>query len=294
MKVNLYFLWASIITLLACQPKTTEWPVQDLFQAGVSAGIVDAAKLDEASGMVESINNPNMLWAHNDSGNAAEVFLIDKTGNIKTTVHFPTLTNRDWEEVAVATGADGKNYLYIGEIGDNKAVFDKKYLYRIEEPVLTQAVTDTTITEVDTITFQLADGARDTEAFMIDPLTDDFYIFSKREENIHLYKFRLPQSDEEVTANRVIESMPFTLIVGADISPNGTEILIKSYNHVYYWKRSANESVEAALRRNPVILPYTPEPQGESICFDRSGAGYYTLSEQKKKMPQHLYFYKRK
>lgn len=290
------FISIVFVSFLACQSKSQDLPVQKLFDDGASKGTVNATKLGEASGMVEGMNNPNMFWTHNDSGNAAELFLIDKAGKIQTTIHLPTLKNRDWEEVAVGS-ENGKNYIYIGEIGDNKAQYEFKYLYRIEEPVLSSTITDTTITKVDSIKFNLSDGIRDTEAFIIDPLTNEVYIFSKREPNVNLYKFSLPtvvNPTAALSAKRVLEKMPFTLVVAADISVDGTEILIKNYDNIYYWKRETTESVEEALKRSPVVLPYTPEPQGESIAFDRAGTGYYTLSEQKKKKPQHLYFYKRK
>ncbi len=30
---------------------------------------------------------------------------------------------------------------------------------------------------------------------------------------------------------------------------------------------------------HPIALPVANEPQGEGICFDRQGKGYYTISE---------------
>jgi hypothetical protein len=294
MKVQMSFAIVLIMGLTACQPASKNVAVQHLFETGLSTGVIEGKKIKEASGLVESIGNAGMFWTHNDSGNAAELFLIDKTGTIKATLHFPTLKNRDWEEVAVSTQA-GKNYIYIGEIGDNNAQYQQKYLYRIEEPLLAETGSDTTITAIETITFTLSDGTRDTEAFFIDPLTNVCYIFSKREHRIKLYKLDLTTlHSTEVVAKRVLDALPFTLIVAADISVDGTEILIKNYDNIYYWKRTPQESVEDALKRSPLTLPYTPEPQGEAIAFDRTGSGFYTLSEQKKKAPQHLYFYKRK
>jgi hypothetical protein len=84
------------------------------------------------------------------------------------------------------------------------------------------------------------------------------------------------------------------MIVAGDISSDGSEIVAKNYDHIYYWKRQKNEKLEDAIARPAEELVYTAEPQGESIAFDRTGTGFYTLSEQKKKMPQHLFFYKRK
>ena len=179
---------------------------------------------------------------------------------------------------------------------------------------------DTTLTNIDCIKFQLPDGSRDSEAMMIDQLTRDIYIISKREQKVNLYKLTYPQSTTEImTAELVFPKLEFnqyeersvskdgeeTLIngyhsayynqiVSCDMSQDGQEILIKSYSSVYYWKRNANESVVDMLKRTPQLLPYTPEPQGEAITFDLQRAGYYTLSEERGKLPQRLFFYKRK
>lgn len=284
------YVWFIIcIISIGCNQHTT------LFEEAVSKGIVKDSKIREASGLIASVNNPGMLWTHNDSGNTADIFLIDDKGNIGCTVHLAGIKNRDWEDITLGAGPEaGKQYIYIGEIGDNKAVYTEKILYRIEEPKITNGVSDTTITDVSKIEFKLSDGPRDTEALMIDPVSGNFYIFSKRESRINLYKLPNTRSAAGVlTAERVVEELPFTLIVAADISEDGSEILIKNYDNIFYWQRLPGESIEETIIKTPETLPYSPEPQGESIAFSRNGDGYYTISERKKKMEQHLFFYKR-
>lgn len=294
MRATTLILLISILN--GCVQRTKEHTSVAIFEAGASSGVLEGRQVREASGLVASINNPGMLWTHNDSGNAAEIFLIDSTAKLKCTIHFPGLKNRDWEEIAIGAGPDStKNYLYIGEIGDNNAVYAYKFIYRIEEPVITGTIKDTSLANVDEIKFRLSDGARDTEAMMVDPVTEDIFIFSKRESKVNLYKLSGTLSTTEMmTAERVVEGLPFTLIVAADISEDGSEILLKSYDNVFYWKRLPGELVEEVIKRAPEKLPYSPEPQGESIAFSRKGDGYYTISEQKNKIPQHLYFYRRK
>lgn len=264
------------------------------FEKGTSLGEIQDKALREVSGIIASRNNPGFLWVHNDSGHGPDIFLINTKGEVKCTVHLSGVKNRDWEDIAVGTEG-GKNYVYAAEIGDNNAAYKTKFLFRVEEPVIGEGVTDTTIHQVDQIEFELSDGARDTEALTIDPVSKDVYILSKRENRVNLYKLAAPLSTTGImTAEKVVEKLPFSLAVAADISEDGTEILVKNYDNVFYWKRSAGESVEDALKRAPERLPYEPEPQGEAITFDHSGKGYYTLSEKNKKIPQHLLFYKRK
>jgi hypothetical protein len=266
-----------------------------LFEEGVAWATIDDTRMKEASGLVASVNNPGMLWTHNDSGNSADLFLIDEKGDIMCTVHLPGIKNRDWEDIAIGSGPQQeRQYIYIGEIGDNNAVYEEKILYRLEEPLIADGVTDTTLSKIDKIEFRLSDGKRDSEALIIDPVSKNFYIFSKRESQVNLYRLSGTVSTTEIVkAERVAEKLPFSMIVAADISEDGSEILAKNYDEVFYWKRLPGESVEETLKRTPQALPYTPEPQGESIAFSRNGGGYFTISEQKKKIPQQLYFYKR-
>jgi hypothetical protein len=284
-----------LIAVSCGRKKEVSNTVKTDFEGPVSASIVHDNKIQEASGLVASVVNPGMLWTHNDSGNASDLFLIDTKGEIKCIVHLGDTENRDWEDITIGPGPEkGKNYVYIGEIGDNAAVYNSKFLYRLEEPYIPAAVSDTTIRGTAKIEFTLSDGTRDTEALAFDPLSGNYYIFSKRESQVNLYKLTAPlASGESVVAERVVEKLPFTQIVALDISKDGTEILAKNYDHVLYWRRTPGETIEATIVRAPADLPYKKEPQGESIAFARDGSGYYTISEWKKETPQHLYFYKR-
>ena len=88
-----------------------------------------------------------------------------------------------------------------------------------------------------------------------------------------------------------VGKLPFTSVVAADISQDGRKILIKTYLSIYYWERNIGESVEEALTRAPIELPYAPEPQGESIGFTADASAFYTLSEKRFEYVPVLYRY---
>ena len=270
----------------------------DGFEAGVSLGTIDNRQINEASGLAASRKYVNKFWTHNDSGDQPRIFLIDNQARHKATLYLKNAFHRDWEDIAVGPGPDeNKNYIYVGEIGDNLGVFRNKCIYRIVEPDIRQdtVVTDTIRTGIEPIKFQLSDGARDTEALMVDPLTKDIYLFSKREENeINLYRLAYPQPTDGSAVAKFLIHIPITQVVSADISPDGSEVLVKNYENVYYWKRHSQESIEALLQTKPDTLPYLEEPQGEAIAFDVEGKGYYTLSEEARKVRPQLMFYRRK
>lgn len=293
--IRFTFVMICLFFLSCTQKKENTVSEKTGFGGPVSAGTVKEDKIREASGLVASVANAGMLWTHNDSGNDADLFLINAKGEIKCTVHLRDAKNRDWEDITIGSGPEkGKNYIYIGEIGDNAAIYNSKFLYRLEEPRIREGVSDTTIDRTEKIEFTLSDGTRDTESLGFDPMSNNFYIFSKRESNVNLYKLTaLLDTDKPMVAERVLEKLPFTQIVAMDISKDGTEILAKNYDHVFYWKRKPGETIEAAVLAKPEELPYKNEPQGESIAFTRDGSGYYTISERKKDKAQELFFYKR-
>lgn len=268
------------------------------FEMGVRLGLLDNPEINEASGIAASAVNQGMFWTHNDSGDKARIFLIDRQASNKAVVWLDGIENRDWEEISVGPGPEeGRSYVYVGEIGDNMSRYEQKHLYRLAEPSMPNrsGVLDTTIYEFDTITFTLEGGPRDTEALIVDPLTRDIYIFSKNEKKgIRVFRLPYPQSITRSTEAEYVMSIPIVKVCAADISPDGSEILIKNYTHVYYWQRKGDEPIEETLKKDPKSLPYTTEPQGEAITFDRDGKGYYTLSEENNHKRPYLLFYARK
>jgi hypothetical protein len=278
----------SFLGLISCQPRG---PETGAFEKGRLLGTNHNLKLPEASGLVASIKNPGMLWSLNDSGNPAELFLLDTLAQTKKVFRFPQLKNRDWEDIAIGTyPASNKPCIFIGDIGDNLSRYGVKYIYRLPEPTVNDS---TEITVVDKLTVILSDEVRDTEALMSDPISKNLYLVSKREKKVALYEIKNP-----FTSDTVIAQMLFKLdlkdIVAGDISPDGTEVLMKNYENIYYWKKSNNESLTELLQTPPVILPYEPETQGESIAWSRDVSGYYTISENTRKEHGKLFFYRRK
>ena len=83
------------------------------------------------------------------------------------------------------------------------------------------------------------------------------------------------------------------MVVACNISKDGTELLVKSYKGIYYWKRAADTSLVAMLQKPAIRLPYEEEPQGEAITWAIDGKGYYTLGEKKKNDTVHLLYYER-
>ena len=281
------------ILLLACS-KPQNANTFD-FEPGVAVAELTTDRIEEASGLEESANNKGMFWTHNDSGNPAEVFLLDKYLNVVMVCRFPGIENRDWEDICVGPGpVKGKSYLYIGEIGDNLAQYQHKIIYRIEEPVAKKGIDELVIEKADRIIFQLPDKRKDTEALLIHPRTKDIYVISKRENPVYVYRLKFPQNTSDTTTAESICTIPVSQVVSGAFSVDGREILLKNYQNVFYWNVQGSEPLARTFTRPGKILPYTEEPQGEAITFARDGSGYYTISEKAKGEKVFLRYYKRK
>jgi hypothetical protein len=288
-----FLLIALIGVSAACSSKVAS--DSEAFLPGRRLAELTNKRLEEASGLEASRQNPSYIWVHNDSGNAPEIFLIDSTLNVKLTCILGGISNRDWEDISVGPGPDpAKSYVYVADIGDNFAQYQYKHIYRFEEPIFDPAQTEITISAFDTITFQLPAERKDTETLFIDPASKDLYVVSKREEPVHVYELKYPYSTKDTITAKDIATLPMTQIVAGDFSDDGTELLLKNYKNVFYWKVQGKKTIEEILKGKPSVLKYREEPQGEAIAWALDKSGFYTLSEKVKNKKSFLYFYKRK
>ena len=283
MRTHLIYL----LLLISCKGAT-----QSSFGPAEYRGEIENAEINEASGLAAGLNNPNMLWTHNDSGDKARIFLLNEMGKFKGEFILEGLKNRDWEDIASGPGPDtNKNYLYLANIGDNRAVHKLNYIYRIEEPTLGQD--ENVIQNYDVITYIYPDGQRDAESMFLDPQTMDIYVLSKRESNIGIYRAAYPQPLNEIITLEKLGVIPYNNTVAADITAMGDQIITKTYDAIYYWQRNG-ETIAELLQKEPQEVPYLVEPQGESIAWKKDGSGFFTLSEEPKGQEAVLYFYKKK
>jgi hypothetical protein len=248
-------------------------------------------EMDETSGLVASAINPDIYYAHNDSGDTSRFFAITADGKLKSTIFFtgdvniPKLGVVDCEDIAIGPGpAKGKSYVYLGDIGDNRAVRKFITIYRMEEQ---KAWVKDSITHAEPVRLHLKypDGPKDAESLTIDPIEKLLYIISKRGDSVGVYTSPLTYKAND-TLNLTFRGKlffkglkPFKWITAADVTADGKQILVRNYEKVFYWKRAAKESIWQTLKRTPAELPYKQEKQGEAIAFTRDGTGYYTTSE---------------
>ena len=303
-------LWlnACDISLVPVAPDTAS----STFLASIDLGDVENPGLSEASGLAASRVNPGYFWSHNDSGNPNVLYYFDDKGKGLRTFELTGTQNRDWEDMAIVGESDGSATVYVADFGDNNAVYADYTIYWFKEPVVNSG-TSSKISSVNFLKFKLPDGARDMECLLMDQKTKDIFIVSKRENNKRLYK--IPASSVTPSASvqaEFVQELTFSIpviadprvasvnyITGGAVSADNSEILIKNYFEMNYWKRSSGESIPSALKRPPIKGTYAginsdgtgQEVQGEAVSFAADGSGFYTLGAGG---AARLYFYKKK
>ena len=252
------------------------------FAAGRRMGVVNSELVAEASGIVASRQNPGVLWVHNDSGDAARVYAINAKAEFLGVCNIAGANARDWEDIAIGPGPDpNRQVLYIGDIGDNRGKYPEVIVYRVAEPKVDAAAPFGTMTAgpADAIRLTYPDRPRDAETLLVDPLTRDLYIISKREIFSKVYLAAFPQSTTQRTEMKRVAVLPWGFATGGDVSPDGRRVIVRSMFNASLWERPARVPLWRAFSDKHLSLPLMDEPQGEAICFDSQDTGYFTISE---------------
>ena len=259
-------------------------------------GTMKKKTMKEISGLAASRQTPGYLWAHGDenTGDNRKIIAIQPDGTLAMTVNLttPNTDRDDWEDIA--TGIyDGKNYVFLGAIGDNDLAYnDQYYIFYFEEPAISSGTQNVT---VNTIRFGYPDNkAHNTETLMYDNVEQMFYIADKVDGVCHLYK--LPFSTTYGTGvQRLTEvcalgnGSKFKLANGGDITPDGHWMAIKNEEYILLWERQGAESLSATAQRNPMqVMAYQKEEQGESLAWLNDSL-FYTTSDSKKDTPIYQY-----
>jgi len=254
------------------------------------SGFISSPQIKETSGIAASGIFDDIYYVHNDSGDTSRFFAISPKGNLVSTFYYQMDKNTpsgqlDCEDISVGKGPKaGKSYVYLGDIGDNFNGRPYVTIYRFEEKLSWMGKTLNHVVPAQ-LHLHYPDGAKDSEAMMVDPLQNLLYIVNKRTDTIRVYTTPLNFKNNEDRILTIRSKIyfpgfkPFKYITAGDISRDGTKVLIKSYGKVYYWQRKGTEPVWETMQRTPAELPYEMQKQGEAIGFTPDGEGYYTTSE---------------
>ncbi len=240
---------------------------------------VQDRKLNESSGVAPSQEYPGEYLTHNDSGDTARFFRVNKEGEITAEFKLKGVQARDWEEMGSAT-IGVKNMVYIGDIGDNPSKNESVKIYRFEEPRGSSGE----ISVFDTFTVTYPGGARNAEAMLIDPKTGDIWVVQKSSGPGGIYRLRNPKRSGKYKFEYMgkIEFpdglAPMRVITGGAVSPSGSHVVLRTYAFAYEFPIPGRE-MKSWLTTKATRIQTPLEMQGEAICYSADGRSIITTSE---------------
>lgn len=276
---------AVALVALVPAPAAAQSPC-DRFADGVVAGRVAADGLTEISGLAASRRHGGVLWAHDDSGGPPELSAVGEDGADLGTYAITGAEARDWEDLAAHDGR-----LYVGDIGDNRGMWPTVTVYRVPEPAPAPDGRGGTLT-AEAIVLTYPGGPVDAEALLVDPRSGDLVVLTKEDgvsralvapaaalrpgapvTMTEAGRFEVPEPSSDAFG------LPGTHVTGADVSPDGGTVLVRTYRSVLAFARPEGASLAAAFTRGPCEVPQMEELQGEAVAFTAGGDGYVTVSE---------------
>lgn len=246
---------------------------------------IDTIEIDEVSGMIASRSYPGYAWVHNDSGNDPELILIRLSdGKILCRYKDLDIQNVDWEDIAAYRDKNGKNWLVIGDIGDNQQLRSSMTLYYLEEPYYQDSMEGSVrIVEFDERSrhFIYPDGAFDAEALFIDPDRGDAYIITKRDSRSRVYGIPYKEDYTQWDTAIFCGSFPFNGVTAADVKFDARILVVRTYLDIFTWHWEFGSDIRQVMAGIPNKPFYDQsEPQGEAITWSIDDKSYYVLSEK--------------
>lgn len=292
------------------------------FKMGQSVGGLDITHSETSDLTYPTVAaNAGYIWAIEDGNTPHFIAVSQSDASFAGIWTLSGVSCSDVESCSSAT-VNGVSYLYLGDTGDNANARSTVVVYRAVEPTINGSNGTISAGDIHAITCAYPAGNlpshKDVEAITVDPDTGDIYFITKRISPVKLYKLAhaatysgtqtlefVTNLTNDATFNTISTTVSGNngYVTGACISPNGTEIIIRSYSALYYWKRDKDtETIGECLARaydkiltdayvgggggaentastNPKFFHPEGEPQGEAVTFDENGEHLFTCSE---------------
>ena len=307
--MNLARLLALLPLVCAAWPVQAESPAKALAREPRLLGQIADARLKELSGLAASRRFPGWMWAHNDSGDLARLFLLDSKWRTRAIVKLPNAQAVDWEDIAVAGNAQDST-VTVADIGDNSRSREHITLYRFRERDLPLSPNFARLPlsparEISVAASNLrlrypeADGSQDAES-LCTSADGSVLIVTKSTGPSRFYVARWPLGEKNgeqilrLAAQKQFgstkpgqRSVSQRLVTAADVSPNGRCLAIVTYASLYVWKLPSGAwdklNWKGVLESEPVVASLPKLPQCESAAW--SGPSQVIVSSEGENAP---------
>lgn len=255
-------------------------------------GTVWSRELDEISGIAIDPAHPDLIWAHNDSGDRPRIFLLGPDGELRAEVRLEKTYPYDAEDLTIGPCSPGERArcLFLADIGDNRHARNFVVVSRIPLPKSLTPYPKSL--EVDhNMILSYPKGPHDAESLAIHPVSGQLYVVHKTKSGESAI-FRVPPAAHEKHKEPILlekigsvtfehPSVSGRLATAADYSPDGKCFTIRTYVQIHTWCSSdVMTPLETLLRgeRDTVRPPATF--QSEALTYAPDGESLLTTSER--------------
>ncbi len=208
--------------------------------------------LDESSGAVMLTDSTFLTL--NDGGKP-RVYTVDLQGTLLNTTSVPNSSNKDWEEITT----DTNGVVYIGDFGNNGNDRKNLRIYKYDPRMKT----------TDTISFSYLDQAffppeksnRNFDCEAMFHHQDSLYLISKNRGNKSVRFYKLPARPGNYAISPFYTSTIHSMITGASINKDHTEVALLSYGKIYFYSFNAGTLQPASC------MGFARNGQAEGISY---------------------------
>ena len=256
-------------------------------------------RIEESSGLVASSVSDGWVFTHNDSGDEARFYVVDRRGRTLARHTMPGVDADDWEDIARGPDEKGRSSLWLGDIGDNAMMRPGIVVYRVPEPAVDPTRTGLDVRTPAPSVFRLRyeDVPHDAEALLVHPRSGQLFVVTKTYlGQSSLYAAPQPLRADAVNTLTRVADLVFTTtgtpggaqfgpganlaVTGGDIAPSGDRVALRTYTDLYEWALPDGD-VAAALQplRPRVRTPLPATVQGEAVGYTRDGRSVLVSTE---------------
>jgi hypothetical protein len=265
-------------------------PAKVSYDSPVTVGSISLREIDEASGIAASRCQPNVYWTHNDSGDGPFIFAITETGENLGVWRVPTAKNYDWEDIAVFRDANGRCFLYIGDIGNNKGLRRSHTIYIVPEPIVDSSAARSRDSAGHTaapepVSYKYPDGVENAEALIVHPIDGSVYVITKSyTAPAKLYQIPMKSDENDSIAKFIgqinLPAIPPGTVTGADISPDGRRLIISDYGSGYEFLLDLSTTeIGDIASQTPERIDIGSREIGEGVAYSADGESIIAISE---------------
>ncbi|RZJ66421.1 MAG: hypothetical protein EOO50_09975 [Flavobacterium sp.] len=215
------------------------------------------------------------IWTTEDHGNAAKIYAIDRSGQLKHTLTISGVHNNDWEELS----SDEAGNIYIGDFGNNDNERRDLTIFKIDAGQLgkeeTRISAKTTFSYPDQKDFPPKKSQRifDCESFFVSG--DYFYLFSKNRSSSFdgtTILYRVPNKPGNFEAEKISEfktcgNYNRCAVTGADISPNGKKVALLTSDKVFLFEDFKSDDFFSG-KSHEIALDHFSQKEGIGFASD--------------------------